>query len=211
MVAYRETVAAKGLATHTFDREIGGRRQFAGVTLEISPRERSAGNRIEFGSRLSALSEEFRSALEQGIQDGLVTGVLARFPLTDVDVRVTGCDFDPAASTEVAFRTAAVMAFREAVGNAQPELLEPVMELQIVTPSEYMGDVIGDLNGRRGKVREMTAGGTTHTITAEAPLAELFGYSTVIRSLTRGRASYALEPKEFAVVPRAKAEKLLDR
>jgi len=118
---------------------------------------------------------------------------------------------DEEMATDVAFRTAAVMAFREAAQAAHPELLEPIMSLDIVTPPEHVGEVIGDVNGRRGQVRDMTMRGDTQLIRAHVPLAELFGYAGAIRSLTRGRASYTMEPDEFAVVPKAVREQLLNR
>lgn len=211
MVAYHETISGTGEGTHCFDREIAGRRHFAEVTVQVTPNGRSEGNTVELAHGVAQLADDFRKALEVGIQDGLVTGVLARYPMMDTHVRVTGCRFDPETASDVAFRAAALLAFRDAAVAAGADLLEPVMGLEIITPSEFMGDVIGDLNGRRGKVRDMLAGSTTHTITAEVPLAELFGYSTAIRSLTRGRASYTLQPKEFQIVPRSIGEKLLDR
>jgi elongation factor G len=150
--------------------------------------------------------------LEQGLVDGIMTGVLARYPMTDVLARVTKVIVnDDETATDVAFRTAAVMAFRDAAQAAQPELLEPIMELDIVTPPEHVGEVIGDVNGRRGQIREMTMRGNMQTIRAQVPLAELFGYAGAIRSLTRGRASYTMEPDEFAVVPKTTREQLLNR
>jgi elongation factor G len=141
----------------------------------------------------------------------LQTGVLARYAIEDVRVAVTGGLYDVEASTEMAFRSAAVMATREAIAAATPELLEPIMKIEITTPAEHMGDVLGDLNGRRGRVREMITRGSLQVIRADVPLAELFGYSTAIRSLTKGRASYTQEPERFDVVPRAIREQLLNR
>jgi len=211
MVAYYETVTGAAGATHRFERELGGRRHFAGVTLEVAARERSRGNEIEIAIARNVLQGEFREYIEQGVRDGLLTGVLARYPVTDTHVRVTGVDLDPEASTEVAVRTAAVMAFREAAAAAGIELLEPIMALEIITPSEYLGDVVGDLSGRRGRIKEMFVRGANHVIRATVPLAELFGYSTIVRSLTRGRASYTLEPQAFEIVPKVIREQLLNR
>ena len=211
MVAYRETVSGGGAAEHRFDREIGGRRQFALVSLEVESRKRSAGNLIEIDLSSQAVPRSFWSGIEAGIEDGIATGVLARYPLTDIRVRVVDGKSDPETSTDVAFRTAAVMAFREAVTAATPELLEPIMALEIMTPEESMGDVLGDLNGRRGRIREMTTHGSMQVIRADVPLAEIFGYATAIRSLTRGRASYTLEPEQFDIVPGSVREKLLNR
>jgi len=211
MVAYRETVAAHGAGEHVFDREIGGKRQFARVAVEVAPRERGAGISVDFDVSSAMIPPAFRHDVEEGLHDAVMTGVLARYPLTDISVRVADGSFDAEASTDVAFRTAAVMAFRDAVMAASAEILEPIMRLEITTPGEYMGDVMADLNGRRGKVREMTARGTTQIIRAQVPLAELFGYATVIRSQTKGRAGYTLEPEQFDVVPKAIKEELLNR
>jgi len=140
-----------------------------------------------------------------------MTGVMSRYAVTDIAVRVVEAAVDPESSTEVAFRTAATMAFREAVTRAGPELLEPIMALEIVTPAEHMGDVLGDVNSRRGKVRDMTNRGILQVVHAEVPLAELFGYSTAIRSLTRGRANYTMEPEQFEIAPAQLKSELLNR
>jgi len=214
MVSYYETVTATACATHLFDRELGGRRHWAKVTVEVAPRERDSGHAVEIAPAASRAldSDVLRSCLEQGLLDGILTGVLARYPMTDVRARVTAVEIaDEETATDVAFRTAAVMAFREAALAAQPELLEPIMSLDIVTPPEHVGEVIGDVNGRRGQIREMAMRGEMQTIHARVPLAELFGYAGAIRSLTRGRASYTMGPDEFAVVPKAEREQLLNR
>lgn len=211
MVAYYETVTQTAAAEHVFDREVGGHHQFAQVNVEVRPLARGAGRLIEFDVDRDKIPEAFRHAVEEGINDGMVTGVLARYPVTDIGVRVVGGRFDPEASTEVAFRTAAVLAFRDAVMKAGAELLEPIMSLEIVTPADFMGDVLGDLNGRRGKVLDMTTQGAMQVVKTGVPLAELFGYSTVIRSLSRGRASYTMEPKQFEIVPLGVREDILSR
>ena len=211
MVAYYETVTRTGRGEYVFDRDIGGHRQFAQLTVEVTPCKRGSGNSIEIKLSKNLVPEEFWRSIEDGLNDGIMTGVLGRCPVIDVAVRVIDAKFIPEISTEVAFRTAAVMAFREAVMNGTPEFLEPIMELEIITPGEHMGDVIGDLNGRRGKVREMEARGTNQIVRAGVPLAELFGYSTAIRSVTRGRASYTMEPEQFEVVPETIKQELLNR
>jgi elongation factor G len=211
MVAYYETVTSVGTGTNTFDRDIGGKKQFAEVEIEVGPTERGSGTRIEIEAREDKIPAAFREDVTQGVQDGIYTGVILRYPMTDMTVKVTGGKFDDEFSTEAAFRTAAVMAFREAVSAAAPELLEPLMELEIITPSDFMGDVMGDLNSRRGKVKDITARGANQIIRARVPLAELFGYSTAIRSLTRGRAVYTLEPEKFEIVPANIRKQLLNR
>ena len=212
MVSYTETVTGEGEGRETFDREVGGRRQAAIVALRVSPRARGEGSLVEVKPPRNTIPPEFWTPIEQGIQDAILTGVLARFPMQDVYVRVTdGGIVDPDSATETAFRTAAILAFREAAAKANPELLEPIMAVELVTPPEFTGELMGDLNGRRGQVREMEMRGDMQTIRAAVPLAELFGYATAIRSLSRGRASYSMQPEQFAIVPRAVKEAILNR
>jgi len=211
MVAYYETVTAAAAAAHRFEREIGGKRHLGGVALELAPAERGRGNTVETAVSSAALPAALRAAAEAGVQDGLLTGVLARYPMTDARARITRVEFDAAAPSELAVRTAAVMALREAAQAAGPEFLEPIMKLDILTPAEHLGEVLGDLNGRRGKVHEIVARGALQAIRASAPLAELFGYSTAIRSLSKGRASYTLEPERFEIVPKTVREELLNK
>jgi elongation factor G len=211
MVAYHETVTGRGSATHVFDREFGGSRQFAKVALEVSAAPRGSGVTIDVSVSDTQIPAEFKNAVEEGINDGLITGVLVRYAVTDVSVRVTGGAFDPENSSEVSFRTAAVMALREAVMAAAPEILEPIMAVEVVTPADYMGDVLSDINARRGKVQSMDALGDMQIVKAAVPLGELFGYSTAVRSLSRGRATYTMEPTHFAVAPADLKEKLLNQ
>lgn len=211
MVAYHETILKPSRAEHRFDREIGGRRQMARVVLEVEPLARSQGSRIDFEVGAGAIPVAFREEIEEGLKDGLMTGILARYPLTDLLVKVVGGSYDPDVSTEIAFRTAATMALRDAVMAADPQLLEPIMAVEIVTPSETTGDVLGDLNARRARVRKMTMQGESRVVRADVPLAELFGYSTAIRSLTKGRAIYTMEPEEFEIVPQAVRQELLSK
>lgn len=211
MVAYYETVTAEAVARHDFDREIGQTRQVASVEVSVVPAGRGNGNNISFSVSRGQIPEEFRDDIEGGLQDALYTGVLARYPLTDVKVTVTGGEANPEFSTGVAFRTAATMALREAVMKAEPQLLEPIMFVEIITPQESMGEVMGDLNMRRGKVSEMNTRGEEQVIRARIPMAELFGYATAIRSLTRGRAGYTMEPEKLEVVPQAIRDELVNR
>ncbi len=208
MVAYRETVFETCVASHTFDREIGGGRQFATISIQIDPLPRGSGNTIEFDVSTLDLPAEFHSHVEQGVRDAEATGIVGNYKIVDVHVRISGAVYDPESSTDTAFRSAAVMAFREAAMAGHPALLEPIMSLSIVTPSEYVGDVLGDLNSRRGKVQEVAAVGLTHKVSASVPLAELFGYATTVRSLSKGRASYTLEPRTFEQVPDDVAAKI---
>ena len=212
MVSYCETVTGEADGRHTFDREIGGKRQAATVELHVSPGERGKGDLVEVKPPRNTIPPEFWSPIEQGVRDAIYTGVVARFPMQDVRVRITGGGIlDPDSATETAFRTAAILAFREAAEAAAPELLEPIMSVELVTPPEFTGDLMGDLNGRRGQVREMTMRGDMQVISASVPLAEMFGYATAIRSLSRGRASYSMEPEGFAIVPKVVKEEILNR
>lgn len=211
MVAYHETITAMATAEYKFDREIGGNRQVGHVVLEVSPLPRREGIKIDFEVSTNVIPQVFRKDIEAGLHDVIMTGVLARYELVDMLVKVVGGSSDSELSTDVAFRSASVMALREAVAAASPELLEPIMALDIVTPAEVMGDVLGDLNSRRGKVRGMETRGDMQIVQAGVPLAELFGYSTVIRSLTRGRATYTMEPEEFAIVPETIKQVLLSK
>ncbi len=214
MVSYYETVTAPGKSVYLFDRELGGKRHCAQVTVEVAPLKRGAGHAVEIVSSVRRVlpDEKLADCVEQGLTDGILTGVLARYPMTDVLAKVVEVVItDEETATDVALRTAAVMGFREAALAATPELLEPIMSLDIVTPADYVGDIMGDINGRRGSVRDMTTRGDMQIVRAQVPLAELFGYSTAIRSLSRGRASYTMEPGEFAVVPRTVREQLLNR
>ena len=211
MVSYRESVTAKGHGNYLFDRDIGGQRQFGEVTLDVEPAKRGAGIEIEFDVSQNRIPSAFRENVEEGIRDGLTTGVLANYSLVDIKVRVVGGDCRDQESTEMAFRTAGVMALREAVKVAKPVILEPIMSLEIILPAEHLGDVLNDVSARRGHVQNMVGKETVQVIHARVPLAELFGYSTAVRSLTRGRASYTMEPACFDVVPEAIQKQLLER
>ena len=212
MVSYYETVTAHGAGKAVFDREIGGKRFYAAVTVEVEPRKRGEGIATEAKSACRELPEVLAEAVEAGLSDGVSTGVLARYPMMDLTARVTAVEMgEPESASPIAFRTAAVMAFREAATAAKPEMLEPIMRLVIVTPPESVGEVIGDVNARRGQVRDMEERGATKVVNADVPLAELFGYATAIRSLSRGRASYTMEPGAFAVAPQSVKDQLLNR
>jgi len=211
MVAYRETIQAISRHEQVFEREIGGHGHFARIVLELDPAERGSGNSIDFFVPMEKIPAEFRPAVEDGIRDGLVTGVLGNYALVDVRVRVVDGSSHPVDSTELAFRSAAAIALREAARAARPALLEPIMEVEVITPEEHLGDVLGDLNGRRGRVREIEAQEAAQVIHADVPLAEMFGYATSLRSLTRGRASYTMEPCRFDVVPETIQSGILNR
>ena len=197
MVAYRESVLKSGSGNFTFDREIGGTSHFASLHLQIAPRAQGSGNEIVFDISSSIIPHEFRAAIEEGITDALMTGVLGNFAIIDVEVKVVGGETHAVDSTEIAFRSAAVMALRAAVSNSSPTLLEPVMLLEIDTPEEHLGDVLGDLNSRRGRIREIKALSNVQIVRADVPLAEVFGYATSLRSLTMLENISARKPAIF--------------
>lgn len=214
MVSYVETITAPAMKEFSFDRELGGKRHAVTLTLELKPLERGKGTQVD-------VSRDFKNAIPdpkladivmQGLNDGISTGVLARFPMTDLSVTAVRCALvDPEISDEIAFRSAAVMGFREAAEAAAPEFLEPIMKLEITTPPESVGEVLGDLNARRGTVLDMEQRGDMQIVHARVPMAQMFGYSTAIRSLTKGRASYSMEPSDFALVPQTVRRELLER
>ena len=210
-VAYREGVLKTGTGNFTFDREIGGTSHFASLHLQVSPKPQGAGNAVVFDVSSNIIPSEFRKPIEEGIHDALMTGVLGNFAIIDTEVKVIGGETHSVDSTEVAFRSAAVMALREAVSNSGPTLLEPIMLLEIDTPEEHLGDVLGDLNSRRGRVREIKALENVQVVQADVPLAEVFGYATSLRSLTKGRASYTMEPQAFESVPASMQDSILNR
>ena len=214
MVSYCETVTKPALKEFTFDRELGGKRHAVTLRIEVRPLERGKGVTVELGRDfLAAVAEKpLQECVRQGLSDGVVTGVLARYPMTDLAVTCLGATIvDPEVSDEVAFRSAAMMGFREAAEAAAPEFLEPIMKLEITSPSESVGEILGDLNGRRGTVINMDMRGDLQLINARAPLASMFGYSTAIRSLTKGRASYSMETDQFELAPRNVKEEILSK
>ena len=156
--------------------------------------------------------KRLQECVRQGLEDGVVTGVLARYPMTDLEVTCLSATIvDPEVSDEVAFRSAAMMGFREAAEAAAPEFLEPIMKLEITTPPESVGEVLGDLNGRRGTVLSMDMKNDLQVVNARVPLASMFGYATAIRSLTKGRASYSMETDQFELAPKNVREEILSR
>ena len=203
MVSYAETVLQPATKPFTFDREIGGKRHAVTLTIEVKPLERGAGRKVSLARDVKNMLPDphFAETLEQGLLDGVMTGVLARYPMTDLEASVTGIEIvDPEVSDEIALRGAAVMGFRETALAASPEFLEPIMKLEITTPPESVGEVLGDLNMRRGTVLDMTQRDDMQVVHARVPMAQMFGYATAIRSLTKGRASYSMEPSDFALV-----------
>jgi elongation factor G len=208
-VAYKETVQSHANAEGRFVRQTGGRGQFGVARLEVDPRERGSG--FEFVDAVvgGEVPREFIPAIEQGVRGALESGVVAGYPVIDVRVTLTGGDYHPVDSSEMAFKTAGSIAFQQAMEKASPVLLEPVMRLEISTPDDFYGDVLGDVSARRGHITEYDQRGNLKVIRALVPLAETFGYATDLRSLTQGRASYSMEFSHYEEVPRNVAEKIV--
>jgi elongation factor G len=199
-VAYRETITQAADSETRFEQQLDGKDQFAFCRISLEPLE--AGGGFEFENKLSAeeLPTQFAEALEQGIQDAMSNGVLAGFSLIDLKVCLVAGEYLEESSTEVAFTIAGVNALREGVRKAGPALLEPSMKIEVVTPVSFTGEVIGDLNARHGRIRGMEEQGGIQVVEAEAPLAEMFGYSTRLRSLTQGRASFTMHFSHYTSV-----------
>ncbi len=214
MVSYVETVTKEATSDFTFDRELGGKRHAVTLSIVVRPRARGEGHKVILARAFQNLvaDRHLQDCVVQGLEDGIATGVLARYPMTDLEVECLSATLvDPEVSDEVAFRSAAMMGFREAASVAAPEFLEPIMKLEITTPPESVGEILGDLNARRGNVLDMDMKGDMQVIHARVPLAKMFGYSTAIRSLTKGRASYSMETDQFEVAPKAVREEILSR
>ena len=210
-VAYRETVLNPSTADSKFVRQSGGRGQYGHCVLNLTPCERGHGITIQNKVIGGAIPKEFIKPVEQGIREAAATGVLAGYPLTDFNIDIVDGSYHPVDSSEMAFKIAGSMGLKDAARKAGLILLEPIMKVEITTPEENMGDIIGDITGRRGQINQMeTLDGTTR-IQANTPLSELFGYATAIRSLSKGRASYTMEPNHFERLPSTIQDKIVEK
>lgn len=208
-VAYKEGITAKGRGESLYEKQIGGKNQFAHVIVEIEPLERGKGFSFTNCIASGALPAVFVAAIEKGCQDSMNDGILAGFPVTDIAVRLTGGSFRETESNEVAFKIASYEAMKSAMRNAKAVLLEPFMKVEIETPEQYMGDIIGNINSRRGKVINMEMREDIRIIDCHAPLSDMFGYSTQLRSLSQGRATFTMELLHYDEVPKAVTERIL--
>ena len=211
MVAYRESVSISGEGSYTFEREISGEVQFASLMLRVEPMHENSGNEVIFDISKEQIPQIYYKSIEDGIRDALMTGVLGNYAVINTKIIVFGGEARDNESSDMAFRSAAVMAVRNAINNSDPILLEPIMLAEVSTPEEHLGDVMGDLNSRRGRVRDIQASNDLQTVHADVPLAEVFGYATTLRSLTKGRASYSMEPQAFEPVPSNMTDRILNR
>ena len=210
-VAYRETIRRPAEAEGRFVRQTGGHGQFGVVELKIEPMEKGGGFEFEDGTKGGSIPRNFIPSIEHGVKEAMESGVLAGYPMVDVKAIVVDGKYHEVDSSEIAFKIAGSMAFKEAAEKASPVLLEPVMDVEVVTPQEFMGDVIGDLNARRGKIQEMENRAGAQVIAARVPLATMFGYATKLRSITQGRANYTMQFAVYEPVPQAIFEELTAR
>ena len=207
-VAYRETVTQSATAQGKLVRQTGGHGQFGDCTLRLEPVEPGAGLLFESEITGSTLPREYYRPIEQGFREAARSGVIAGYPVVDMKAVLVDGSHHEVDSSEMAFKVAASMAFKSAMAKGKPALLEPIMKIEVVTPSEFLGDVLGDLNSRRAQVQNMEARGETQVINAFIPLAETFQYATHVRSITTGRASFAMELDHYSAVPKNVAEKV---
>jgi len=210
-VAYRETIRKTVDAEGKFVRQSGGKGQYGHVWIKIEPQEQGAGYAFENAVVGGAVPKEYISSVDKGIQEQMKNGVIAGYPVEDVKVTLFDGSYHDVDSSEMAFKVAGSMAFRNGALEASPVLLEPVMDIEVVTPEEYMGDVMGDLNRRRGMVSGMDDAPSGKIIKAEVPLAEMFGYATDLRSATQGRATYSMEFAKYSEIPNNVAEAIINK
>ncbi|MEK7773514.1 MAG: EF-Tu/IF-2/RF-3 family GTPase, partial [Deltaproteobacteria bacterium] len=205
-VAYRETITKKAKAEGKYIRQTGGRGQYGHVYLEVEPNEKGKG--FEFVNKVvgGSIPREYIPAVENGIKEATDTGSLAGYPVVDVKVTLYDGSYHDVDSSEMAFKIAGSMGFKEGMRHAGQILLEPIMDVEVVVPEQFMGDVIGDLNSRRGKILGMDSRGGFQVVSANVPLANMFGYSTDLRSKTQGRASYTMQFAHYEQVPNSVLE-----
>jgi len=210
-VTYKETVSSTGQAEFIYDKPIGGKESFGHVKLSVGPGESGSGLTIENNLKSSIIPEIIVDEIRAGLNDSMQGGVIAGYKMDDIEVKIITADYDESKSTETAYRIAANQALKEAVRQASPVLMEPVMKLEVVLPDEYTGDVINDLNSRRGKIENIDIRNELKVVDAIVPLSETFGYATSVRSMSQGRASHSLLFSHYEQVPEAVMDKILGR
>ncbi|MBU1677403.1 MAG: elongation factor G [Bacteroidetes bacterium] len=210
-VAYRETITQKVQVEGKFVKQSGGRGKYGHVWLEIEPNEQGKGFEFENGIVGGVVPKEYINPVSNGVQEAMRNGVIAGYPVVDVKVKLYDGSYHDVDSDEISFKVAGSMAFRSGARKANPVLLEPVMGVEVITPEEYMGDVMGDISSRRGKIEGFTARKDAQVIKASAPLAEMFGYATVLRSMTQGRAIYTMQFSHYAQVPKQISDEISEK
>ena len=209
-IAYRETITGRADGEGKFIKQSGGKGQYGHAVIKIAPNERGKGVLVESRIVGGVIPKEFIPAVIAGIRESIAGGVLANFPIVDVSVELVDGSFHEVDSNELAFKMAGIFAFKDAARKAGLVLLEPVMSVEVGTPDQYQGDILGDLNRRRGKIVSVETKTASTILKAEVPLAEMFGYSTAVRTLSSGRASYTMEPLQFEQVPAGIAQEIVD-
>ncbi len=209
-VAYRETITKVVNQDTKFAKQTGGRGKYGHVVIEVSPNEPGAGFQFENAIVGGVIPKEYIPAVQEGIKEAMKSGVVAGYPVVDVKVKLYDGSYHDVDSDEMSFKIAGSLAFKDAMKKASPILLEPIFDLEIVTPDEYLGDVMGDVNSRRGKIEGFTARKDAQVIKAKVPLSEMFGYATILRSMTQGRAIYTMQFDHYAPVPQSIAEKIIE-
>ncbi|HMQ67685.1 MAG TPA: elongation factor G [Ignavibacteria bacterium] len=210
-VAYKETIRKKVTQEGKFVRQSGGRGQFGHVWIELEPNEKGKGFIFENGIVGGSIPKEYINPVSDGIEEAMKNGVLAGYPVEDIKVRLFDGSFHDVDSSEMAFKIAGSMAFKEGARKASPVLLEPIMEVEVVTPEEYMGDVMGDLSSRRGRIEGMSQRSDAQVIKALVPLSEMFGYATTMRSMTQGRAIYTMQFSHYDETPKNISEQIIEK
>jgi len=200
-VAYRETIRGTVESEGKFVRQTGGRGQYGHVWLKLEPNQPGKGNEFVNGVVGGSVPREYVPAVDKGIREAEETGVIAGYPVVDVKVTLIDGSYHDVDSNEMAFKIAGSMGFKEGFRKAKPVLLEPIMKVEVVTPEDYSGDVIGDLNRRRGQITGMDETPAGKAITADVPLSEMFGYATTVRSMSQGRATFTMEFSKYVEVP----------
>ncbi len=210
-VAYRESIAQTVNAEGKFIKQSGGRGKYGHVWIELSPNEPGKG--YEFTNAIvgGTVPREYIPAVSAGIQEAMRNGVIAGFPVVDVKAKIYDGSYHDVDSDEISFKVAGSLAFKEGAKKAKPVLLEPIMDVEVVTPEEYLGDVMGDLNSRRGKIEGFSARKDAQVITATVPLSEMFGYATILRSMTQGRAIYTMQFSHYSEVPKSIADEIAEK
>jgi elongation factor G len=208
-VAYRETLTAPVKVEEKFIKQIGGRGQYGHVVLQFEPLAREGGFQFTTTLKRDEIPREYQAAVEVGLREALTNGPLAGYPLVDIGITLIGGSFHPADSSELAFRAAAAAALHKAYEKGRYDFLEPILEGEVITPAEYLGEVMEDLARRRGEIHRLEVRDSVQIVFVAVPLAETFGYATRLRSLTHGRATYTLRVARYEVVPEGLKEKIM--
>jgi elongation factor G len=210
-VSYRETIRETAEAQGKYVKQSGGRGQYGDCWLRVEPQPQGAGFEFVDEVKGGVIPREYIPAIGKGVKEAMDRGIVAGYPMVDIKVAVYDGSYHEVDSSEAAFKMAGIFAFREACQKAKAVLLEPIMKVEVVTPEDYMGNIVGDLNSKRGQIDQLSDRGNAKVILAKVPLSEMFGYATSLRSMSQGRASYTMEFLHYAEVPRNVAEAIMEK